>query len=476
MTYKPLSALLSVLLFALSIGLVSLLLNLREQADQQFDANLAGIDLAVGAKGSPLELTLNSMYHVGYATGNITLEQAKPFFNPRHPIVEDAIPLSVGDSYRGYRIVGTIPKILSWYEAEVAEGEVWNADFTVTIGAEVAAANNLSIGDTFKSNHGIIDEGADNIEHDDDFTVVGILAPSGTVMDQLVLTTSQTYWHAHDHGDGDHANHDHEGEDHAGHDHGDEDHSGHDHEGEDHAGHDHGDEDHSGHDHKGEDHAGHDHGDEGHAGHDHSGHDHHDHAHDEDPLEVLLKENPEQEITSVLVKYKNASSFQALNFPRNINENTELLAANPAYEISEVRRQFDSGQRILGILVLAITVVSALSIFIALFNSLRERRYELALLRVMGAGRPKLFGLILLEGLMVAIIGYVLGLLLSHGILYLMAANIKDDFRYNLDPTHFMAEEAWLLFGALAIGFLAALFPATQAARTDIGETLVEGS
>ncbi|MEM9259917.1 MAG: FtsX-like permease family protein, partial [Bacteroidota bacterium] len=487
LTYTPLSALLSILLFALSIGLISLLLNLREQADQQFDANLAGIDLVVGAKGSPLELTLNSMYHVGYATGNITLQQAKPYFNPRHPIVEDAIPLSVGDSYRGYRIVGTIPKILSWYDAEVAEGEVWRADFTVTIGAEVATVNSLKIGDTFKSNHGIIDEGANNIEHDDDFTVVGILAPSGTVMDQLILTTTQTYWHSHDHGDDDHAGHDHGNEDHSGHDHGEEDHAGHDHGDEDHAGHDHGDEDHAGHDHGDDDHAGHDHGDDDHAGHDHgaedhSGHDHgeedhtgHDHAHDEDPVEVLLKENPEKEITSILVKYKNASSFQALNFPRNINENTELLAANPAYEISEVRRQFDSGQRILGILVLAITVVSAFSIFIALFNSLRERRYELALLRVMGAGRPKLFGLILLEGLVVAIIGYFLGLLLSHGILYLMAVNIKDDFRYSLDSTHFLAEEAWLLIGALAIGFLAALFPAIQAARTDIGETLVEG-
>lgn len=425
LTFKPLSALLSVLLFALSIGLISLLLNLREQADDQFDANLAGIDLVVGAKGSPLELTLNSMYHVGYATGNITIKQAKPFFNPRHPIVEDAVPLSVGDSYRGYRIVGTIPKILSWYGAEVAKGKVWDKDFAVTIGAEVAAANGLQLGDTFKSNHGIIDEGADNIEHDDDFTVVGVLAPSGTVLDQLVLTTNQTYWHSHDHSEEDHANHDH--------------------------------------------------GEEDHSGHDHASHDDHDHAHDGDPVEALLEENPEQEITSILVKYKNASSFQALNFPRNINENTELLAANPAYEISEVRRQFDSGQRILGILVLAITVVSALSIFIALFNSLRERRYELALLRVMGAGRRKLFGLILLEGLMVAVIGYFLGLLLSHGTLSLMAANIKDDFRYRLDPFHFLAQEGWLLLGALAIGFLAALFPAIQAARTDIGETLVEG-
>jgi putative ABC transport system permease protein len=185
-----------------------------------------------------------------------------------------------------------------------------------------------------------------------------------------------------------------------------------------------------------------------------------------------MDEDPENEITSLLVRYNNASSFQALNFPRNINEYSELLAANPAYEISEVRLQFDSGQRILGILVLAITIVSALSIFIALFVSLRERRYELALMRTMGAGRGKLFLLIIMEGLMVAIIGYALGLLLSHGILSVMASNITDDFRYSLSPWRFLPEEIWLLAVALFIGFLAAVIPAVQASRTDIAETL----
>lgn len=416
LTFKPLNALLSILLFALSIGLISLLVSLRKQADEQFDNNLAGIDLVVGAKGSPLELTLNSMYHVGYATGNIKLGQVKAFFNPKHPIVEDVVPLSVGDSYKGYRIVGTVPKILDWYGVSLGSGKLWQHDFEVVIGEEVARVNGLKLGDTFKSNHGIIDEGDENnLEHDDDFTVVGILAPSSTVMDQLVLTTNQTYWHSHE-------NHDGAATD---------------------------------------------------AAEDHTGHDHAAHNHTEDHAPVsLMEEDPEKEITSLLVRYRNASSFQALNFPRNINENTELLAANPAYEISEVRRQFDSGQRMLGVLVLAITIVSALSIFIALFSALRERRYELALMRTMGAGRTKLFLLIILEGLMVAVIGYVLGILLSHSILSVLAANISDDFRYSLAPWRFLPEEGWLLLVALFIGFLAAVIPAVQASRTDIAETL----
>ena len=418
--YKPLNALLSVLLFALSVGLVSLLLNLRTQADEQFDNNLSGVNLVVGAKGSPLELVLNSMYHVGYPTGNVTLGEVKAFFNPRHPIVSEAVPLSLGDSYQGYRIVGTTADLIDWYGSSVAKGRLFTADFEVTIGADVARASGLRLGDTFLSSHGLVDEGEDAIEHDDAYTVVGILAAGATVMDQVILTTNQTYWHSH-----------------AAHDNGD---------------HDHADHNHAGHDHAGDDHAGHDHS----------------------TVASLLDESPDQEITSLLVRYQNPSSFQALSFPRNINENTDLLAANPAYEISEVRRQFDTGQRLLGILVLAIIVVSALSIFIALLTSLRERRYELALLRVLGAGRVRLFSLIVAEGLLVAVLGYLLGIVLSHSLLAVLSANISGEFRYEVDPLRFLPAEAWLLIGSLAIGFLAAAIPAYQAARTDIGETLAD--
>ena len=432
LTHRPLRALLSVLLFALSVGLITLLLSLRHQADRQFDANLAGIDLVVGAKGSPLELTLNSMYHVGYATGNIQLGQVRAFFNPKHPIVEAAVPLSVGDSYRGYRIVGTQPALLDWYGAELAAGQMWQHDFETVIGEEVARVNGLALGDTFRSTHGIVDEGEDNIDHDDAFTVVGILAPSGTVMDQLVLTTNQTYWLSHDHA--------HDPAPAGGAD------------------------------------AGAGQSTEAGEAHDHAGDHTHHHVHEADHApRPLTEEDPEREITSLLVRYRNPSSFQALSFPRNINENTELLAANPAYEINEVRRRFDSGQRILGLLVLIITVISALSVFISLFGALRERRYELALLRTMGAGRTKVFALIILEGLTVAVLGYALGLVLAHGTLAVLAAGVQDDFRYTLSATEFLPAEAYLLGVALFIAFVAAVIPAVQAARTDIGATLTEG-
>ncbi|MTB51008.1 ABC transporter permease [Lewinella sp. W8] len=423
LTYKPLNALLGILLFALSVGLVSLLLSLRKQADEQFDANLAGVNLVVGAKGSPLNLVLNSMYHLGYPNGNVSLGEVRAFLNPRHPLIEAALPLSLGDGYRGYRIVGTVPDILDWYGAEIGRGEVWQHDFEVVVGPNVVANTGLKMGDTFRSAHGIVDEGEDAMEHEGEFKVVGILAESGTVLDDVILTTNPTYWHTHDHGGG---AEDHQEDDHADHDHDDHEHA--------------------------------DHADHNHVG----------------GIQQLLEAAEDKELTSILVRYKGINA-RTMSFARNINDNTDLLAAEPPYQINEVRRQFDNGQRILRILVIAIIIVSALSIFISLFSSLRDRRYELAMLRVMGSGRGGLFGLIVLEGLFVAAIGALAGLLLSHGILAVMANNIRDDFRYQLDAWRFLPEEGWMFLGALALGFLAAVIPAIQAARTDIGETLTEG-
>ena len=104
---KPLSMLLSLVLFALGVGLISLLLILNKQMQEQFDKNLAGIDLVVGAKGSPLQLILAGMYHIDAPTGNVPIQSAKAFMNPKHPLIKRGIPLSMGDSHQGYRIVGT---------------------------------------------------------------------------------------------------------------------------------------------------------------------------------------------------------------------------------------------------------------------------------------------------------------------------------------------------------------------------------
>lgn len=423
LTNKPLAMLLSIVLFALGVGLISLLFLLENQLQKNFEKNLAGIDLVIGAKGSPLQMILSSMYHIDAPTGNISLGEIRPFLNPKHPLIETAIPLSMGDNYRGYRILGTEPKILDFYGVELAEGALWERNFEATVGASVAAELGLQIGDEFSSSHGFVDD--DDFAHDHNFKVVGILQPSGTVMDQLILCTTQSFWLVHDHemeaGEADEEEHDHEHE-----------------EGEEH---------------------------------DHGGHDHD--AHNAVP-KPLLQEADEEEITSLLIKFK-GRNFQALNMQRSINENTDLQAATPAIEINRLFSLMDTGEQALRMLAVVIIFVSGLSIFISLFSSLQDRQYELALMRVMGATPGKIFSLIILEGILLALLGFVVGIFLSHGGMQLFAGAMQEAYRYTFSGLEFLREELYLFFGALGIGFLAAILPAIRAARTDISETLSEG-
>ncbi|MFK7937053.1 MAG: ABC transporter permease, partial [Saprospiraceae bacterium] len=432
----------------LGVGLISLLLILNKQVQEKFDKNQAGINLVIGAKGSPMQLILSSMYHIDNPTGNISIQEIKPFLNPKHPLIKTAIPVSLGDSYRGYRIVGTTPALLDLYKGEYAQGEIWNAPFEVVVGAGIAADLNMKLGDKFQSSHGFVQD--DNLIHDDAqaFKVVGILQPTGSVIDQLAMTATQSIWQVHD-----------------SHDHGEEGHSeeehNHNEEAEDHDDHDHSDHDHAEHDHE---------------GHDHSEHDDHDHAEHTNVSPKAAFSNdltayPDKQVTALLIQFK-GRNFQALNMQRSINENTDMQAATPAIEINRLYSMMGVGIEALQWLAMAIILVSALSIFISLYSSLKDRKYELALMRVMGASPAKIFFLIILEGLILAVIGYVIGIALSHIGMELLAGFMKDSYRYSFSGKVFLVEEWYLLAGSLLIGLVAAIIPAIQASRTDISETL----
>ena len=436
LTNKPLNMMLSLVLFALGVGMISMIFLIEKQVQEKFDKNLAGISLVIGAKGSPLQTILCSMYHIDDPTGNVKIKDVKPFLSGRNPLIDKAIPLSLGDSYKGFRIVGTNQDYPQLYEVKTAEGKIWENNLEATIGADVAKIVNLKIGDTFYSTHGFLSDGMNGHDHGQ-FTVVGIFQKSNSVIDQLILTTTQSIWEVH-------ANHDEpetteklettdttdttEEET------------------------------------------------DNHAGHDHAADDAHDHDHDHPAPQKPLIEEVDKEITSVLIKFKKSSkkSFQALTMLRGINENTEVMAASPAIELNRLYDNMSLGESFLRNLAMIIVFVSGLSIFISLFSSLRDRKYELALMRVMGATPTKLFILIIVEGLLLAIIGYVIGIILSHLGMSIFAGQMEDKYHYSFTAAKFLKEEFYLLGGALFIGFIAAVIPAIQAFKTDISQTLTE--
>lgn len=391
---KPLNAGLNLLLFSLGIGLVTLLLLVSTQIQEKFDKNLAGIDLVIGAKGSPLQLILSGMYHVDAPTGNIPVGEVKPFFNPNHPLIGQAIPLSLGDSYKGFRIVGTQPEFIDLYEGEIGEGKIWEKPLEVVVGYAVARTLNLKLGDEFQSNHGLQDN--DDLVHSDahPFVVKGILKPTGSVADQLIITDFRSVWEVHEH----------------------------------------------------------------------------EHA---DLSSSVLTDYPEKSITSILLQFK-ARNYQALNLQRNINENTNLQAAGPAMEINRLYANMGVGIDVLRYLAIAIIVVSGLSIFISLFSSLNERKYELALMRVMGASPFKIFLLILFEGLVIAFSGWILGTVFAHLGTEWIASMMESSYKYSISGWRFLSEQWWILGISIATGLLASFIPAWLAGKTDIHTTLSE--
>ena len=121
-----------------------------------------------------------------------------------------------------------------------------------------------------------------------------------------------------------------------------------------------------------------------------------------------------------------------------------------------------------------IGIVSALSIFVTLYRSMKERKYELAVMRVLGGSRQKIFSLILFEGIILALLGFIFGILLAHIGMEVAAHYLKEDFRYSFTGKIWLMEEWWILVISIALGIIAAFIPALQAARVDINKTLSE--
>ena len=376
---KPLSSTISLALLILGIGIISLLLQLNTLIKDQMDNNLKGIDMVVGAKGSPLQLILSSVYHIDSPTGNISLEEAEEISKNR--MVGSSIKLLYGDNYKGYRIVGAEKNFIDLYKGIIKKGNEWNDTYEVIVGSKVYEKLNINIGDNLISSHGLRESG--EAHEDKSFKVVGLLEPSNSVIDQLIITSPQSVWDVHD-------THNHKDEHEGEHDHEHEDEHDHEHEGE---------------------------------------HDHED-------------EHDDREITAMLIKFK--SPMNIIQFPRQINENTNLQAAVPSYEISRLFKLFGFGIETLSYLAYLIITVSGFSLFINLFNSMRERKYEMALIRTLGASRFQLSTMIIFESLILTISGFVLGLLFSRFGVMFVSSLMEESINYNLNSFVVLSEEYWL--------------------------------
>jgi len=470
---RPFSTSLNVLILALGIATIVVLLLVSDRVEQNLTRNAEGIDLVVGAKGSPLQLILSSVYHIDAPTGNISVAEAEALMENR--AVAKAMPLALGDSYRGFRIVGATQAYADHYGGEVVRGKRWSGTMEATLGAVAAREVGLDVGDVFYSAHGL---GAGGEAHDEHpIEVVGVFAETGTVLDRLLLTSIETVWDVH----GAHG-HDH--------DHGDEPHDDdHEHDNESAEKHE---------NHHTDEHAGHAHGHEDAHAHE----DDHEHAEVETGHAVSARADegdgspdgapnaarsasgppglagqtataPAREYTAVLIRY--ASPLAAASFPRYVNTQTDLQAAAPAFETARLFNLLGVGFDAVRAFGLILVLVAVLSVFVALLSALKDRRYDLAMMRTLGASRRKLMTHVLLEGLILAGLGTVLGLALGHVAAAILGGAVEQAQGMALGGFTVVAGEIVVVLLALGAGVVAALLPAYQAYRTDIAQVLARG-
>lgn len=409
---RLLATALNVLLLALAVATLVILLAVSTQLGNRFERDAAGVDLVVGAKGSPLQLILSSLYQIDAPIGNIPLESVALL--RRDPSVAQAIPLALGDNFRGFRIVGTEPAYLGLYRAELGQGRLFARPGEAVLGAAVARRAGMGLGQQFLGSHGV-GAGEAGAHDAHPFTAVGILKPTDSVIDRIILVSVETVWDVH----------------------------------------------------------GIDAGEQ----HDEVAHEdepHHRHSGTQGGARASEARRLQPEVTALLVKYRNA--YGAVRVPSFINRQTGIQAAVPAVETSRLLSLLGVGLDGARLFAWLLAATGGLSIFVALLQAASAREGELALLRVMGASRGRVFGTILTEGLATAAMGAGLGLALGHAALAVAVADFTRLQEIGLDPWTPHIGELAIAAAVLGVGGLAALVPALRVFRTDLAATLARTS
>jgi putative ABC transport system permease protein len=263
------------------------------------------------------------------------------------------------------------------------------------LNSDVAAKYPLHVGDKIIGAHGL--SNSDDLHSDFPYTITGILKPTGTVLDRLVLTPVESVWHVHEHPDAD------------------------------------------------------------------------------DPEEVAYKKaHPEKEITALLITYK--SPMAAVLMPRLVNKSSAMQAAAPAFELARLMKMLGFGSDAIAVFGGVLMAIAALGFFITLLNAARERRYDIALMRSLGATRGKVFGFVLAEGLVLGIGGVLLGVLLGHIFTAALAQWIADTRHLQLQLAGIQPFEFTVMLIALGLALVATMIPAIMAYRVNVAALLSKGS
>lgn len=408
---------LTVLSLALGVALLLGVERIRREARTSFTNTLSGTDLIVGARTSEVPLLLSTVFRIGNPTTNISWESYRKIAD--NPRVAWTIPISLGDSHRGYRVLGTNTDYFAHYRhgerraLVFAQGAAFSDVEDAVLGSEVARALGYGIGDAMVLAHGAGEMSF--VEHDEHpFRVVGILKPTGTPVDRTVHVSLEGIEAVHEGMDGAHAGHNH---------------------------------------------AGHNHGDKLAA------------------FDALLAEDEStlqpDEITAFFVGMHSRADAVFLQRSINTYEGEALSAAMPGVALQELWQVTGVVERALQAVSMFVVIVSLAGMLATLVTGLNERRREMAILRSVGARPLQIVGLIAGEALAVTVLAIGVGMLLLYGLLWFARPLILEKTGLFLRMGAPSATELALIGIVLMVGLVVGLLPAWHCYRRSLADGLM---
>ena len=427
---------------ALGVMLMVMVLVIYGILQSTFSQRSINYDLIVGAKGDPLQLVLSTVYHISPPIENLPYRFYLDLKKDKRVTV--AIPLAMGDvtEQGNFPIVGTIPEFFTIDYAPDREfrvkGTAFHQPFDAYIGARVAIENNWTLGTKLKLRHG---GAAGDHVHDEEFTVVGLIAPTGTPHDKTVYVHLDGFYQIQGHDKplneaikrerefyGEPPLSDEElaveikkiQDKYGSHDHG--------------------------------------HDDAGHEGHDHAHH-----AHETAPVQ--------KEVTAILLSCKSAIAANLL--AGEMKKGYKAQAVNPIIPMQKLMNDIlGPVKQLLLAMTAMIVLVSGIGIFVSIYNSMTARRREIAIMRALGAQRSTVFAIILAESIILCVGGGVLGLLLGHGMVFVAAPMVELRTGLIVNPLAFEKTELILFPALLVMAVFVGFLPGLTAYRTDVADSL----
>jgi putative ABC transport system permease protein len=404
---RKLTSILTLLSLALSVSLWVGIEHIRLGARESFSNTISQTDLIVGARGGSLQLLLYTVFHMGSPTANVSYESYEKIRN--QPAVLWTIPISLGDSHRGYRVVGTNEDFYRQYRyrqdgrIEFEQGRAPADVFDVALGSEVAQKLGYEIGQRIVVTHGITSsQGV--LEHDDKpFTVVGILRPTRTPVDRSLYVTLEGIEAMHiDWKQGAPPL-------------------------------------------KGQ----------------------------QVPAAQIKKEEIKiEQITAFFLRTKARVQTLALQRQINTFPEEPLMAVIPGVALSELWNGISYGEQVLKVVALFVVIVGLVGMLMALYTSLNERRREIAILRAVGVGPLKVMFLLVLESGLLALVGSLLGIALVYGLVVGLQPLVEGQFGLHLPVKPLTATEHLYVAAVVLAGLVVGLIPAWKAYRNALSDGL----